>query len=156
VQNLGVNILSECFFLGPDFDGALKRNLYHKIIILFYLKETYMFDEKELDTLDLSVKQDSLYLEESFSDLDMGSIRRLTPVKPNGLKDKSRKQIFVGHLNIMTPQGPIPIQAPIDARNLKEAMEMYPGAMKIALKKMKEHVEKLKEEQESRIIVPGS
>ena len=56
----------------------------------------------------------------------------------------------------MTPQGPIPIQTRIDARNLKEAMEMYPGAMKIALKKMKEEVDKLKEKQESRIIVPGS
>ena len=115
-----------------------------------------MFDEKELDTVDLSVKQDNLYLEESFSDLDMASIRRLTPVKPNGLKDKSRRQIFVGHLNIMTPQGPIPIQSPIDARNLKEAMEMYPEAMKIALKKMQEEVEKIKDKQESRIIVPGS
>ena len=115
-----------------------------------------MFDEKELNTLDLSVKQDNLYLEESFSDLDMTSIRRLTPVRPNGLKDKNRKQIFVGHLNIMTPQGPIPIQSPIDARNLKEAMEMYPVAMKTAMKKMKEEVEKLKERQESRIIVPGN
>jgi hypothetical protein len=115
-----------------------------------------MFDEKELNALDLSVKQDNLYLEESFSDLDMASIRRLTPVKPNGLKDKSRKQIFVGHLNIMTPQGPIPIQTRIDARNLKEAMELYPGAMKIALKNMKEEVDRLKEKQESRIIVPGS
>jgi len=115
-----------------------------------------MFDEKELNTLNLSVKQDNLYLEESFSDLDMASIRRLTPVKPNGLKDKSRKQIFVGHLNIMTPQGPIPIQSPIDARNLKEAMEVYPDAMKTALKKMQKEVEKLKEKQESRIIVPGN
>ena len=115
-----------------------------------------MFDEKELNALDLSVNQDNLYLEESFSDLDMASIRRLTPVRPNGLKDKSRKQIFVGHLNIMTPQGPIPIQSSIDARNLKEAMEMYPGAMKTALKKMQEEVEKLKEKQESRIIVPGN
>jgi hypothetical protein len=115
-----------------------------------------MVDEKELNTLDLSVKQDNLYLEESFSDLDMASIRRLTPVKPNGLKDKSRKQVFVGHLNVMTSQGPIPIQAPIDARNLKEAMEMYPESMIIALKKMQEEVEKLKEKQESRIIVPGS
>ena len=115
-----------------------------------------MFDEKELDALDLSVNQETLYLEESFSDLDMASIRRLTPVKPNGLKDKSRKQIFVGHLNLMTPQGPIPIQAPIDARNLKEALEIYPETMKIALKKMKEEMEKMKEKQESRIIVPGS
>jgi hypothetical protein len=115
-----------------------------------------MLDEKELDTLDLTVKQDNLYLEESFSDLDMASIRRLTPVKPNGLKDKRRKQIFVGHLNLMTPQGPIPIQAPIDARNLKEAMEMYPDAMKIALKKMQEEIKKFKEKQDSRIIVPGN
>ena len=115
-----------------------------------------MFDKKELDALDLSVNQETLYLEESFSDLDMASIRRLTPVKPNGLKDKSRKQIFVGHLNLMTPQGPIPIQAPIDARNLKEALEIYPETMKIALKKMKEEMEKMKEKQESRIIVPGS
>jgi len=115
-----------------------------------------MFDEKELNSLALSVNQDNLYLEESFSDLDMASIRRLTPVKPNGLKDKSRKQIFVGHLNIMTPQGPIPIQSPIDARNLKEAMEVYPDAMKTALKKMQKEVEKLKEKQESRIIVPGN
>jgi len=144
------------FFLGRIIDDALKRHYSHKVVIRFYLKETHMFDEKELNTLDLSVKQDNLYLEESFSDLDMASIRRLTPVKPNGLKDKSRKQIFMGHLNLMTPQGPIPIQSAIDARNLKEAMEMYPGAMKTALKKMREEVEKLKEKQESRIIVPGS
>jgi len=149
-------ILIELFFTRLDIDGALKRNLCHKVLIRYYLKETNMFDEKELNTLDLSVKQDNLYLEESFSDLDMASIRRLTPVKPNGLKDKRRKQIFVGHLNIMTPQGPIPIQSAIDAKNLKEAMEMYPGAMKAALKKMQEEVEKLKEKQESRIIVPGS
>ncbi|MFO7555942.1 MAG: cytoplasmic protein [Desulfobacterales bacterium] len=115
-----------------------------------------MFDEKEFNDVDLSVKQDNLYLEESFTDLDMASIRRLTPVKPNGLKDKTRKQIFVGHLNLMTPQGPIPIQAPLKARNLKEAMELYPEAIKTALKKMQEEIEKLQREQDSRIIVPGS
>jgi len=114
-----------------------------------------MFDEKELKDVDLSVKQNNLYLEESFTDLDMGSIRRLTPVKPNGLKDKTRKQIFVGHLNLMTPEGPIPIQAHLEARNLKEATEVYPEAIKSALKKMQKEVEKLQREQESRIIVPG-
>jgi hypothetical protein len=115
-----------------------------------------MFDEKALNTVNLSVKQDNLYLEESFTDLDMASIRRLTPVKPNGLKDKSRKQIFIGHLNLMTPQGPLPIQAPIEARNLKEAMDIYPEAMKSALVKMEEEIKKLQQKQDSRIIVPGS
>jgi hypothetical protein len=115
-----------------------------------------MIDEKEINTVDLSVKQDNLYLEESFTDLDMASIRRLTPVKPNGLKDKSRKQIFIGHLSLMTPQGPIPVQTPIEARNLVEAMDIYPEAMKSALHKMEEEIKKFQQKQDSRIIVPGS
>lgn len=115
-----------------------------------------MFDEDALNTVDLSVKQDNLYLEESFTDLDMASIRRLTPVKPNGLKDKSRKQIFIGHLSLMTPQGPLPVQAPIEARNLKEAMDIYPEAMKSALEKMEAELKKIQQKQDSRIIVPGS
>jgi hypothetical protein len=99
-----------------------------------------MVSEKEFNDIDLSVKQNNLYLEESFTDLDMTSIRRLTPVKSNGLKDKSHKQIFVGHLNLMTSEGPLPIQTPLAARNLKEAMETYPEAMKTALEKMQEEI----------------
>ncbi len=113
-----------------------------------------MFGEKEINDIDLSVKQDNLYQEEFFTDFDMASIRRLTPVKPNGLRDKSRKLVFVGNLNLMTPQGSLPIQAAIDARNLKEAMERYPEAMKNALGGMQEKVKKLQQEKESKIIVP--
>jgi len=113
-----------------------------------------MFGEKEINDVDLSVKEDNLYQEEFFTDFDMASIRRLTPVKPNGLRDKSRKLVFVGNLNLMTPQGPLPIQATIDARNLKEAMERYPEAMKNALGEMQEKVKKLQQEKESKIIVP--
>jgi hypothetical protein len=86
----------------------------------------------------------------------MTAIRRLTPVKPNGLKDKTRKQIFVGHLNVMTPQGPLPIQTPLEARNLKEATELYPEAMKTAITKVREEISKLQQEKDSRIIVPGT
>ena len=115
-----------------------------------------MVSEKEFKDVNLSVKQNNLYLEESFTDLDMTSIRRLTPVKPNGLKDKSRKPIFVGHLNLMTSEGPIPIQSPLSARNLKEAMEIYPEAMKTAVAKMQEEIIKFQQKQDSRIIVPGT
>ncbi len=113
-----------------------------------------MFGEKEINDVDLSVNEDNLYQEEFFTDFDMASIRRLTPVKPNGLRDKSRKLVFVGNLNLMTPQGPLPIQAAIDARHLKEAMERYPEAMKNALGEMQEKVKKLQQEKESKIIVP--
>jgi len=115
-----------------------------------------MVSEKEFNDVNLSVKQNNLYLEESFTDLDITSIRRLTPVKPNGLKDKSRKQIFVGHLNLMTPEGPLPVQTPLAARNLKEAMDIYPEAMKTALAKMQEEIKKFQQKQDSRIIVPGT
>ena len=115
-----------------------------------------MLNETEFNDVDLLVKQNNLYLEESFTDLDMTAIRRLTPVKPNGLKDKTRKQIFVGHLNLMTPEGPFPIQTPQEARNLKEAMEIYPEAMKTVLAKMQEEMKKLQQKKDSRIIVPGT
>jgi len=92
-----------------------------------------MFGEKEISDIDLSVKENNLYLEEFFTDLDMASIRRLTPVKPNGLRDKSRKLVFV---------------------DLKEAMERYPEAMKHAFGEMQEKIKKLQQEKESKIIVP--
>jgi len=118
------------------------------------LKETIMFGEKEVNDVDLSVNENNLYQEEFFTDFDMASIRRMTPVKPNGLRDKSRKLVFVGNLNLMTPQGPLPIQAAIDARNLKEAIDRYPEAMKHALGEMQEKIKKLQQEKESKIIVP--
>ena len=107
-----------------------------------------------MDNIDLNVKQDNLYMEESFTDLDMASIRRLTPVKPNGIKDKSRKPIFVGHTQLMTPGGPLPIQSSLEARNLKEAMEKYPAAMKKAIENMLEQLQKMQQKEESRIIIP--
>lgn len=118
------------------------------------LKETIMFGEKEINDVDLSVNENNLYQEEFFTDFDMASIRRMTPVKPNGLRDKSRKLVFVGNLNLMTPQGPLPIQSAIDARNLKEAIERYPEVMKHALGEMQEKIKKLQQEKESKIIVP--
>ena len=109
----------------------------------------------ELSGIDLTVNQDNLYLEESFTDLDLTSIRRLTPVKPNGLKDKNRKPIFVGHTQLMTPQGALPIQSHLEAKNLKEAMEAFPETMIKAIEEMLEKVKNFQQNEESQIIVPG-
>jgi hypothetical protein len=108
----------------------------------------------EINAIELHVDQDNLYLEETFTDLDMASIRRLTPVKPNGIKDKSRKPIFVGHTQLMTPQGAFPIQSQLEAKSLKEAMENFPEAMKISIEKMLENLKQMQQKEESRIIVP--
>ena len=113
-----------------------------------------MNSDDAIKAIDLTVNQDNLYIEESFTDIDMASIRRLTPVKPNGIKDKSRKPLFVGHTQLMTPQGPLPIQSLLKARNLKEALEEFPSAMKKAIEKMLEELNKMRQKEESRIIVP--
>ena len=113
-----------------------------------------MNNADEINAIELQVNQSNLYLEETFTDLDMASIRRLTPVKPNGIKDKSRKPIFVGHTQLMTPQGALPIQSRLEANNLKEAMENFPEAMKISIEKMLENLKKMQQKEESRIIVP--
>ena len=109
----------------------------------------------EIRQIDLTVNQDNLYLEESFTDLKLASIRRLTPVKPNGSKDKNRKPLFLGHTQLMTPQGPLPIQSKLEANHLKEAMEAFPETMIKAIEEMLEEVQKMQQKEESRIIVPG-
>jgi hypothetical protein len=50
----------------------------------------------------------------------------------------------------------LPIQSLLEAKNLREAMENYPAAMKTAIEKMLEEVKKMQQKEDSRIIVPGS
>ena len=45
---------------------------------------------------DLSVDQNNLYREETFTDLKIASIRRLTPVTVEGADDPARPTMFVG------------------------------------------------------------
>ena len=120
-----------------------------------------MADEQQ-NGLDFRVDRSNLYLEESFTDLKVGSIRRLTPVKPDGKEDKSRKTLFVGHSSILTPNGPLPIQNVIPAKDLQQAIKKFPEVMQEAVERLVEEVKKIQEKEssriqtpESRIIVPG-
>ena len=112
--------------------------------------------------IDFTVDKTNLYREESIIDLKVASIRCLTPVKPSGTTDESRKKIFVGHTQLMSPQGPVPLHAQLPADTLEEAMENFPEAMQHAMKEMIENVKKMQQEQEagkqknnSSIIMPG-
>ena len=112
--------------------------------------------------LDFTVEKNNLYREENIIDLKSASIRCLTPIKPDGTIDKSREKIFVGHTQLMSPQGPVPLHAPVKASTMGEAMENFPEAMQHAMAEMIENVKKMQQEQEkekqkedSRIIMPG-
>ena len=112
-------------------------------------------DMREEQGIDFTVDRQNLYQEEVFTDLKVATIRRLTPVKPDGNLDKTRKVVYVGQTNLMTPNGPVPVQGIIPAKDLQQAIKRFPDAMNEAMAKLVEQVEKLKQKEDSRIIVPG-
>ena len=111
--------------------------------------------DENTESIDFSVERTNLYREENFTDLKIASIRRLTPVKPDGSPDKTRKTLFVGHTNLITPSGPLPIQNVIQAKELQQAIKKFPEAMQSAMERLIEEAKKQKQQEDSRIIVPG-
>jgi len=80
-------------------------------------------------TIDFTVDRNNLYREESFTDVKVAAIRRLTPVKSDGSDDESRTCIFMAQTQLMSPSGPVLLQSILDAENLEQAMERFPKAM---------------------------
>jgi len=114
-----------------------------------------MADEQQ-NMEEFKIDRTNLYIEESFTDLKIGTVKRLTPVKTDGSADKSRKTMFVGHTSIMTPNGPLPIQNVIDAKELSQAIKKFPEAMQAAMDRLIEEVKKYQEQQQSEIQRPDS
>ena len=104
---------------------------------------------------EMQVDLDNLYREESFTDLRIAQIRRLTPVKPDGTEDDTRKMIFIGETQLMSARGPLPIHTPIDATDLAQAFEKFPEAINVAVENMIEEAKELQRQEASRIVVPG-
>lgn len=117
------------------------------------------FDNSQ--NIDFTVDKANLYREEAISDLKVASIRQMVPINADGADDTSRTPIFMGHTQIMTPEGPLPLQAKLEANNLTEAFAVFPAAMQQALSEMIQQIQEMqRKEQEkkmddSRIIVPG-
>ncbi len=103
--------------------------------------------------------KNNLYREESLTDLKVANIQRFVPVTLDGSPDNSRDSLFYGRSNLSTPQGPVPMQAPLPAKTLEEAIDIFPQVMEGEARKI---VEKFKQREEQRkntgapkIVVPG-
>ena len=114
------------------------------------------------EQIDFTFNKQNLCREESVTDLNVGSIRCLRPIKPDGTKDESRQPIFVGHTQLNSPQGLVPLQTALQATTLEQAIDEFPGAMKKALEEMVERAQQMQAQQQpaqkenkSRIIMPG-
>jgi hypothetical protein len=118
--------------------------------------------EGDESTFDFNLDRSNLYLEESYTDLKVGTIKRFIPVLPDGSVDKSRKTIYIGQTNIYTAHGPLPVQNAIQAKELAQAFKRFPEAMEQAMQRLMEEAKKMRDERtspliqtpESRIIVP--
>jgi hypothetical protein len=104
---------------------------------------------------DLNVDKSNLYREESLTDLKVASLRRLTPIKVDGSDDPDRPTLYIGETQLMSQRGPLPIQAPIEASSLEDALDKFPDAMNDAVQRMVEEVKEMQRQEANRIIVPG-
>ena len=107
-------------------------------------------------TEQLNLDTNNLYREEILSDLKAGSIRQLIPVTLDGKNDTSRRLIFYGQTQVMTQMGPLPVQGPIEARTLKEAIEKFPEAIQAAIEAMVEEAREAQRQEASRIVAPSA
>ncbi len=105
---------------------------------------------------DMAVDQNNLYHEETFTDLKVATLQRLTPIKPDGSPDPSRETLYVGQTQLLSQAGPVPVHCPIEAGSLAEAMEKFPAAVKQAVERMVEDAREIQHQEASRIIVPSA
>ena len=104
---------------------------------------------------DIKFDRRNLYREETITDLKVGTIQRLTPIKVDGTKDQSRPAIFVGQTQLLSQGGPVPVSSRIEAETLEEAIRLFPETMQKAVEKLVDDVKQLQREQMNRIVVPG-
>jgi len=105
-----------------------------------------MNEENSSQALPLSeIKLDSkgLFREEVFTDLRVGTLKQLTPVTSDGSRDLGRPMAYVGETQLMSQVGPLPVQAPIEADNLQQALERFPAAVQRAVEAMIAEVKEL-------------
>jgi len=104
---------------------------------------------------EIAVDAANLYREEIFTDLKVATIRRLVPIRPDGSEDPARPVMYVGQTTLLSQAGPVPVQCPIEAASLEEAMNAFPTAVNQAVERMVEEARELQRQEASRIVVPG-
>ncbi len=120
-----------------------------------------MNGQEQIDNINFTIDKNNLYREESITDMKVGSIRQLIPIKLDGSEDDKRSRLFIGQTQIISPEGPLPIQAELTVKNIDEAIKVFPLAMKKALNEMLAKIQNMQQQQQaqqrddSRIIVPG-
>jgi len=105
---------------------------------------------------DPKMNSQDLYREDVYSDRRVGTIRVMTPVKPDGTPDPSRATSYVGQAQIMTPAGALPLSFEIEAKTLAEACEGFAAGAKVAFEETMQELQEMRRQQASSIVIPDA
>ncbi len=104
---------------------------------------------------ELTVDTANLYREDTYTDLAVATLRRLTPVTAEGADDPSRPVQFIAETQLMSQMGPVPVSARIEAATLAEAIQAFPAAIKAAVERMMDEAREMQRREASRIVTAG-
>ena len=105
---------------------------------------------------ELKMDPANLYREEIFTDRKVGTIRVMAPVKRDGSADASRKVIYVGETQLMTPVGALPLAFEIEADSLGRAAEKFAEVAAVAVERAVRELQELRRQQSSSIVIPDA
>ncbi len=105
---------------------------------------------------DLGMDAADLYREEAFTDRQVGTIRRLTPVKTDGSPDERRAVSYLGQTQILTPVGALPLSFEIEAATLEDAVRKFGDAARDAAERAIDELRQMRRESASSLVLPGS
>lgn len=113
-----------------------------------------MATDDERRGMDPSMDPAALYLEEVFTDRRIGTIRRLTPVKPDATPEVARPVLYLGETQVMTQVGTLPIAFEIPAATLQEAAKQFGPLAKEAIERTMKELQELRRQAATSIVVP--
>jgi hypothetical protein len=105
---------------------------------------------------DPQMSTETLYREDVFTDQRVGTVRRMTPVRPDGSDDPSRPLIFVGQATVMTPMGSLPLSFELDAKTLAEAVSQFGPAAQQAIEEAARELQEMRRQAASSIVIPDA
>jgi hypothetical protein len=109
-----------------------------------------------IDGRQATMDSTQIYLEETFTDRKVGTIRRLTPVVADGTTDAARPVLYVGQAQVMTPMGAIPISFELEAESLNAAIDKFGAAAEQAVQQTMRELQEMRREQASSLVIPDA
>ncbi len=105
---------------------------------------------------DPQMNAEALYREDTFTDQRVGTVRRLTPVRPDGTDDPARPMLFIGQATVMTPMGSLPLSFELVGATLAEAVASFGIAAQHAIEDAARELQEMRRQAASSIVIPDA